>query len=94
MTVWLGSGAIGSILGGCIADRFGRRTLLMICQFPILISWLLIALASNVWCIHASRLLSGVADGAIYAIAPVYLAEISHPRLRGEKVNASDQQDV
>ena len=83
VTVWLASATIGSLASGFIADRFGRRTLMMLSQLPFLLSWILIAVARNVWYIHISRVLSGLADGAVYAIAPVYLAEISHPSLRG-----------
>ena len=83
VTVWLASATIGSRASGFIADRFGRRTLMMLSQLPFLLSWILIAVARNVWYIHISRVLSGLADGAVYAIAPVYLAEISHPSLRG-----------
>lgn len=41
------SGLIGSLIGGIIADLLGRRIVLLLFQLPILVSWVLIAMAPS-----------------------------------------------
>lgn len=77
-------GIFGSILGGWIADSLGRRTLLLMCQVPILLAWGLIASARKYWIILMAMGLSGFGDGAMNSAASVYLCEISHPKVRGK----------
>lgn len=40
-------GLVGSVFGGLLMDRFGRRTTLMAMSIPYIIGWLLITLAVN-----------------------------------------------
>ena len=46
-------------------------------------SWVMVALAQQVWVIHLSRVISGFLFGIFQANGKVYNAEIAHPDLRG-----------
>lgn len=74
---------IGCILGGYIMDRFGRQKTLIATEIPLIIGWLLIAFASNVYMIYVGRLFVGLGSGIVGAPARVYTSEITQPHLRG-----------
>lgn len=74
---------IGCILGGYLSDKIGRKKTLILTEFPLIIGWLLISLASNVEMIYAGRLLCGLGSGIVGAPARVYTSEVSQPHLRG-----------
>jgi len=40
-------GLVGSVFGGLLMDRFGRRATLMTMSIPYIIGWLLVTLAVN-----------------------------------------------
>ena len=46
-------------------------------------SWVMIALAQQVWVILLSRVISGFLFGIFQANGKVYNAEIAHPTMRG-----------
>ena len=78
--------SIGSFSCGLIADLFGRRTVLILGQLPLLLSWILIAVAHEKWVIFLGRVLSGIGDGALFSLLPVYNSEISHKDSRGNQL--------
>ncbi|XP_059082264.1 facilitated trehalose transporter Tret1-like [Tigriopus californicus] len=87
VTVWPAMAIFGSMLGGWIADTFGRRSLLLMCQLPISSAWGLIASAPSYWVILIAMGMSGFGNGALNSAASVYLCEISHPKVRGMMAN-------
>lgn len=64
-------------------DRFGRRKVLIFTEFPLILGWLLISFASDVYMIYMGRLLVGLVAGMVGAPARVYTAEVTQPHLRG-----------
>ena len=46
-------------------------------------SWVMVALAQQVWVILLSRVISGFLFGIFQANGKVYNAEVAHPTLRG-----------
>ena len=46
-------------------------------------SWVMVALAQQIWVILLSRVISGFLSGFFQANGKVYNAEIAHPTLRG-----------
>lgn len=52
-------------------DRFGRRPALMIATVPLVLGWLLIALASSHTILLTGRVLAGISVGLMAAPAQV-----------------------
>lgn len=86
VSLWLISGIFGCLVGGPLADWVGRKRVLLISHAPFLISWLLVAIAPTIWFAYAARILSGIGDGIMYALLPVYISEIASADLRGEPI--------
>lgn len=64
-------------------DRFGRKKTLLITEIPLIIGWLMIAMATNIQMIYIGRLLMGLGSGLVGAPARVYTSEVTQPHLRG-----------
>lgn len=73
----------GAWLGGWMGTRVGRRHSLMILQVPVVLGWILIALAYNPAMIHVGRVLQGINSGASGVIANSYIVEVSDIAYRG-----------
>lgn len=75
--------AIGAFLAGNLADKFGRRTILIISSVLFAISaWGSgIAHGSGEFIIY--RLIGGFSVGAASVLAPAYISEVAPARLRG-----------
>ncbi|NXN10831.1 GTR8 protein, partial [Indicator maculatus] len=85
---WFGSvvtlgAAAGGILGGYLVDKVGRKLSLMLCSVPYVFGYLVIISAQNVWMLYFGRMLSGLASGITSLVVPVYISEVSHPKVRG-----------
>ena len=70
-------------LMGALADKFGRRKLLLITIVGLSLHYLILALAPSVWVILFARLLGGI-TGASFSVASAYLADISAPEDRAK----------
>ena len=66
---------------GRLSDRYGRRPILMSSLAGACASYVLLALAGNVWWLLASRVLAGFMAGNISA-AVAYAADVSAPERR------------
>ena len=73
----------GAMFAGTLADRFGRKKLLIICAVLFAVSGILSAIPQSLSELVIARIIGGVAIGASSMIAPVYIAEISPERHRG-----------
>lgn len=75
--------AVGAFFAGRLADRYGRRTLLMVSAvFFIISAWGSgIADTSSAFIIY--RILGGLAVGAASVMAPAYISEIAPRHIRG-----------
>jgi len=84
----LGWGVLGgTAVAGFFSDRFGRKKVLITTAVFFTGSALLSALTTNFSLFVFSRILGGIAVGGAILIAPVYIAEISPPQLRGSMVS-------
>lgn len=77
------SGTIMTVLLSLIPDQFSRKRFGYMLTLPIMISWLLITLATEHSCIYASRILSGIAGAGIFFLVSNYVSEISCDSIRG-----------
>ena len=74
---------IGAIIGGRLADRFGRRRILLVTATIFGVGALASALSPSPAVLIISRIVLGVAIGLASTTVPVYLAEVSPPNARG-----------
>ncbi|WP_073177060.1 sugar porter family MFS transporter [Flagellimonas flava] len=77
----------GNILAGPLADRFGRKRVLIIVAALFAISATWSALATGYTEFIIARILGGIGIGGAILIAPIYIAEIAPPHLRGSLVS-------
>ena len=77
----------GNLLAGPMAERFGRKSVLIVVAalFTISASWS--ALATGYVEFITARIIGGIGIGGAILIAPIYIAEIAPPKLRGSLVS-------
>jgi len=91
MEGWFVSSAmVGAMLGcigaGTVSDRFGRKNVLIVASLFLLICSLGCGLAWSTGSLIFFRWIGGVGVGIASMICPLYISEISPPRLRGRMV--------
>src|SRR5689334_20430721 len=74
---------VGSASAGRMADRMGRRRLIMIAAVVFTVGSLLAAVAPTVGILIAARFIIGLAVGSAALVVPLYLAEIAPAEVRG-----------
>ncbi|MBC7299862.1 MAG: sugar porter family MFS transporter [Nocardia sp.] len=79
--------AIGSITGGWMADRWGRRMTLLFAGVLFFVGAIAQALAPDATTMIITRLVLGVAVGTASLVVPMYVSEISPPTYRGRLVS-------
>ncbi|MCF7668483.1 MAG: sugar porter family MFS transporter [Verrucomicrobia bacterium] len=77
---------VGAISAGKPADRYGRRTTLLVIAVLYLLSAIGCALAWDWYSLLLFRFLGGLGVGGASVISPMYIAEISPARYRGRLV--------
>lgn len=79
--------SLAMMVSGPISDRFGRRVVLKACAIIFTISAIGSALAPNFILFLIFRMLGGIGVGASLILAPMYIAEIAPPSIRGKMVS-------
>ena len=77
----------GNLMAGPLADRFGRKQVLIIVAALFAFSATWSALATNYTEFIIARIIGGIGIGGAILIAPIYIAEIAPPKLRGSLVS-------
>ncbi|MGO8691601.1 MAG: sugar porter family MFS transporter [Thermoguttaceae bacterium] len=81
---------IGTIVGVCaagkLADAVGRKNTLLLVAACYFVSALACFFVQSWWELLAARFIGGLAIGGTSVVTPMYIAEISPPRLRGRLV--------
>ena len=75
---------VGALIGGWVADRFGRKPTLCAVGLLYFVSALWSALADGPVALMLARLIGGFGVGISTIAAPVYIAEISPAESRGK----------
>ncbi|CAH2239554.1 facilitated trehalose transporter Tret1-like [Pararge aegeria] len=75
--------ALTPIPSAYFADRFGRKTALLLGAIPFIIGWVLVIVANSVAVLYVARMFSGLGYGIVYTVAPMYTGEISTNEVRG-----------
>lgn len=75
---------VGSMIGGKLADDFGRRNTFVFSAVPYFIGAVGMALAPDVYVLVGFRTLSGLAVGVSSTLCNMYISEISPAAQRGQ----------
>jgi SP family sugar:H+ symporter-like MFS transporter len=75
--------AVGAFIAGWLADKLGRRTILIIASLCFTVSALGAGIATTSAQFIFFRVLGGLAVGAASVLAPAYISEVSPAKYRG-----------
>jgi sugar porter (SP) family MFS transporter len=78
---------LAMMVAGPLSDRFGRRAVLKAAALLFSASAIASAVAPDYITLVAARMLGGLGVGAALIIAPMYIAELSAPEIRGRMVS-------
>ena len=87
MTVALVGCMGGAMLCGTLADRIGRKRLLVAASVIFLLSSLAVGAARSFGFFLVARLVSGVGIGLASGLSPMYIAEVAPSAIRGKLVS-------
>jgi len=77
----------GNIVAGPLSDKYGRKAILLITALLFTISAIWSATATTYITFIVARIIGGIGIGGAILIAPIYIAEIAPPKLRGSLVS-------
>ena len=75
--------AVGGLLGGALADRYGRKPLLMITILVYSVGTLLSGFSTGFWSLMFARAITGIGVGGEWAVAHALVGETVPPHVRG-----------
>jgi MFS family permease len=75
--------AVGGFIGGAMADRFGRKPLLMMTILVYSVGTLAAGLSIGFWTLLAARAVTGIGVGGEWAVAHALVGETVPPAVRG-----------
>lgn len=78
---------LAMMVSGPLSDRFGRRSVLKIAAILYAVSALGSAIAPTFIFLVVARMVGGLGVGASLILAPMYIAEIAPPSMRGRMVS-------
>ncbi|CAG9854998.1 unnamed protein product [Phyllotreta striolata] len=66
-----------------LADKIGRKSTALLMAPIVSVCFVLIAFSSSIWEITLYRFIIGATEGGSYTALPMYIGEISDPKIRG-----------
>ncbi|MBN1340772.1 MAG: sugar porter family MFS transporter [Bacteroidales bacterium] len=81
------SATLAMIITGPLSDRWGRKAVLSVSALLYAFSAILSAFAPSFVFLVIARMIGGLGVGASLITAPMYIAEISPPKIRGKMVS-------
>nr|CAD2159540.1 unnamed protein product [Meloidogyne enterolobii] len=82
--------AFGALIGGHLADKFGRRLVTLANSFVFILGTLASSLSPNLMFMLFAKLLLGLAVGCASAVVPILLAELAPSEKRGQMVTRNE----
>ncbi len=86
MTMALVGCLIGAMVTGMIADKYGRKPLLLFSAAVFMITSVATGLASSFGVFLTARFFGGIAIGIASGLSPMYIAEVAPTQVRGKLV--------
>lgn len=68
---------------GLLADRFGRKRVLLVTTPLMIIGWGIILYFKSFLALVVARLIQSLSIGIVFTVCPMYLGEIAYPKYRG-----------
>lgn len=81
---------VGAAFGGRLADRLGRRRLILLGAVLFFVGSFIMAVAPTVEILIVGRLLDGVGIGFASVVGPLYISEIAPAKIRGSLVSLNN----
>jgi MFS transporter, SP family, galactose:H+ symporter len=78
---------LGAIAGGVLADRFGRRRVIIVTAILFAAGAIETALAPSLMLLIAGRIIVGIAIGVASFATPLYISEVAPVNIRGRLVS-------
>lgn len=82
----LGGGSLATLVGGPMADRFGRKSTLLLAGVVFALGVVITAVATDYIGALAGRLVQGIGVGLVTIVVPLYIVEVMPPSVRGRSV--------
>ena len=82
--------ALGSMIGGRLSDKYGRKTIIRLLAIVFFISTIGCSVSPNSNIMIACRFVLGLAVGGASVIVPTFLAEMAPTHLRGSIVSQNE----
>jgi len=79
--------ALGAMFAGKLADRFGRKPMMLLCALLFAVSGIGAGFAQSLPAFIFFRITGGLGVGAAAMICPMYIAELAPPAARGKLVS-------
>lgn len=78
---------VGAMVAGALADRYGRKPLLITSAILFTVSAVATGLFDDFTMFNIARFIGGIGIGVASALSPMYIAEVSPANIRGRMVS-------
>lgn len=82
---------VGAMFGVLSVDQLGSKASVLYSGIPLALGWSCLLMANSIAWVYVSRVLSGIGMGMYYSTFPLYIGEISYPKIRGALVGLITQ---